>query len=84
MARHSSTTDNGRSIYIYGAIPTNPTDADANSNSVHPNLSMAVGKIEQSDRASHTIISDYKLEASSAPLSSTASQVSLLNSIRSK
>ncbi|TEY44426.1 hypothetical protein BOTCAL_0350g00040 [Botryotinia calthae] len=30
MARHLSTPDNGRPIYIYGAILTHPTNADAN------------------------------------------------------
>ncbi|KAF5870119.1 uncharacterized protein Bfra_010265 [Botrytis fragariae] len=82
MARHLSTTDDGRSIYIYGAIPTDPIDADAISNSVNPNISMATGKMEQPGRTSRTVTFDCELEASSAPVSSTTSRASLLDSIR--
>ncbi|KAF7884427.1 uncharacterized protein EAF02_004763 [Botrytis sinoallii] len=46
MARHLSTTDDGRSMYVYGAIPTDPTDADINNNSVRRSLPMATGKME--------------------------------------
>ncbi|TGO65265.1 hypothetical protein BCON_0003g00590 [Botryotinia convoluta] len=82
MARHLSTTDDGRSIYIYGAIPTDPIDVDINDNSVRPSLSMATGKMEQSGRTSRTVTFDCELEASSAPVSSTTSRASLLSSIR--
>ncbi|TGO21338.1 hypothetical protein BPAE_0225g00090 [Botrytis paeoniae] len=81
MARHLSTTDDGRSIYIYGAVPTDPIDVDINSNSVRPSSSMATGKMEQSGRTSCTVTFDCELEASSAPVSSTTSRASLLDSI---
>ncbi|KAF7951519.1 hypothetical protein EAE96_006825 [Botrytis aclada] len=81
-ARHLSTTDDGRSIYIYGAIPTDPIEADIISNSVNPTLSITTGKIEQPDRTSRTVNFDCELEASSAPVSSTTSRASLLDSIR--
>ncbi|KAF7936041.1 uncharacterized protein EAE98_002260 [Botrytis deweyae] len=58
MARHLSTTDDGRSIYVYEAIPTDPIDADINNNSVRPSLSMATGKMEQSGRTSRTATFD--------------------------
>ncbi|TGO42938.1 hypothetical protein BHYA_0004g00640 [Botrytis hyacinthi] len=82
MARYLSTTDDGRSIYIYGAIPTDTIDVDINSNSVRRSLYMAAGKMEQSGRISRTVTFDCEPEASSASVSSTTSRTSLLGSIR--
>ncbi|KAF7928276.1 hypothetical protein EAE99_005034 [Botrytis elliptica] len=58
MARHLSTTDDGRSTYVYGPIPTDPIDAEINNSSVRPILSMATGKMEQSGRTSRTVTYD--------------------------
>ncbi|TGO09730.1 hypothetical protein BTUL_0156g00260 [Botrytis tulipae] len=44
MARHLSTTDDGRSIYIYSAIPTDPMDADINNKYARPGLSWLLGR----------------------------------------
>ncbi|KAF7912820.1 uncharacterized protein EAF01_001841 [Botrytis porri] len=82
MARHVSTTDDGRSIYIYGAMPTDPIDVDINNNSVRPSLSMATGQMERLGRTSRTVTFDREPEASYAPASSMTSRASLLHSIR--
>ncbi|KAJ8061098.1 hypothetical protein OCU04_010172 [Sclerotinia nivalis] len=57
MARHFATTENGRSIYIYGAIPTDSANASADNDkdsAAGLNVSTANGTLE-SGRVSRTI-----------------------------